>query len=107
MIISMKPQPPYPKYPEYMNGRLKKVDMESRLLKIKKGIDDKQWYPKWTNKERWAAQQALNCALEILDEVEKKINKPVFSSNQTLIWDTIRSVGYKSSVTGYGKLLRN
>ncbi len=46
-------------------------------------------------------------ALEILDEVEKKINKPVFSSNQTLIWDTIRSVGYKSSVEGYGKLLKN
>ena len=46
-------------------------------------------------------------ALEILDEVEKKINKPVFSSNQTLIWDTIRSVGYKSPVDGYGKLLRN
>ena len=45
--------------------------------------------------------------LEILDEVEKKINKPVFSSNQTLIWETIRSVGYKSSVDGYGKLLRN
>jgi len=46
-------------------------------------------------------------ALEILDEVEKKINKPVFSSNQTLIWDTIRLAGYKSSVQGYGKLLRN
>ena len=46
-------------------------------------------------------------ALAILDEVEKKINKPVFSSNQTLIWDTIRSAGYKSSVEGYGKLLRN
>jgi len=46
-------------------------------------------------------------ALEILDEVEKKINKPVFSSNQTLIWDTIRSVGYKSPIDGYGKLLRN
>ena len=46
-------------------------------------------------------------ALEILDEVEKKINKPVFSSNQTLIWDTIRSVGCKSSVEGYGKLLKN
>jgi len=46
-------------------------------------------------------------ALEIIDEVEKKINKPVFSSNQTLIWDTIRSVGYKSSVEGYGKLLKN
>jgi len=45
--------------------------------------------------------------LEILDEIEKKINKPVFSSNQTLIWDAIRSVGYKSPVEGYGKLLRN
>ena len=45
--------------------------------------------------------------LEILDEVEKKINKPVFSSNQTLIWDTIRLSGYKHSITGYGKLLRN
>jgi len=46
-------------------------------------------------------------ALEILDDVEKKIGKIVLSSNQTLIWDTLRSVGYKSSVQGYGKLLRN
>jgi len=46
-------------------------------------------------------------ALEILDQVEKKINKTVLSSNQTLIWDTLRSIGYKSPVEGYGKLLRN
>ena len=46
-------------------------------------------------------------ALEILENVEQKINKLVFSSNQTLIWDAIRSVGYKSPVKGYGKLLRN
>ncbi len=46
-------------------------------------------------------------ALEILDQVEKKINKTVLSSNQTLIWDTLRSIGYKSPVMGYGKLLRN
>ena len=45
--------------------------------------------------------------LEIIDEVEKKINKTVLSSNQTLIWDTLRSIGYKSSVEGYGKLLRD
>ena len=45
--------------------------------------------------------------LEILDQVEKKINKIVLSSNQTLIWDTLRSIGYKSPVEGYGKLLRN
>jgi len=45
-------------------------------------------------------------ALEIINEVEKKINKPVFSSNQTLIWDTIRSVGYKSPIEGYGQLFK-
>ena len=44
--------------------------------------------------------------LEILNEVEKKINKLVFSSNQTLIWDTIRSVGYKKSIEGYGQLFK-
>jgi maleate isomerase len=45
--------------------------------------------------------------LKIIDKVEKKINKIVLSSNQTLIWDTLRSVGYKSPIEGYGKLLRN
>ena len=45
--------------------------------------------------------------LNILDKLEKKIQKPVLSSNQTLIWDTIRSVGYKSPIKGYGKLLEN
>ena len=46
-------------------------------------------------------------ALQILDQVEKKINKIVLSSNQTLIWDTLRSIGYKFPVEGYGELLRN
>ena len=45
--------------------------------------------------------------LKILDELEKKIKIPVFSSNQTLIWDSIRSVGCKTSINGYGALLRN
>jgi hypothetical protein len=53
-----------------MNGRLLKVDMESRLLKIKQGIDERRWYRDWSSKERWAAQQALNCALEVLDEYD-------------------------------------
>ena len=57
-------------YRTYMNGRLKKTDMEARLLNIKKGIDDKVWYPEWDDKERWAAQRALNNALDILDEFD-------------------------------------
>ena len=46
-------------------------------------------------------------ALKILNQVETKIKKIVLSSNQTLIWDSIRSVGYKNPVAGYGKLFRN
>ena len=63
---------PWPdsRYKCYMKGRLKKVDIESRLLSIKKGIDDKVWYPEWDDKERWAAQRALNNALDILDEFD-------------------------------------
>ena len=45
--------------------------------------------------------------LNILDKLELTIKRPVFSSNQTLIWDTIRSIGYKSPIKGYGKLLEN
>jgi hypothetical protein len=51
-----------------MNGRLKKVDMHARLMRIKQGIDTKQWYPEWDDRQRGAAQQALNNALDILDE---------------------------------------
>ena len=45
--------------------------------------------------------------LNILDKLEQTIQKPVLSSNQTLIWDTIKSIGYKSPIKGYGKLLEN
>ena len=44
--------------------------MEARLLKIKNGIDERIWYPDWTDKERWAAQQALNNALDVLHEYD-------------------------------------
>ena len=50
---------------------------------------------------------ASTCFRNSLMKLKKKLAKPVFSSNQTLIWDTIRSVGYKSPIDGYGKLLRN
>ena len=51
-----------------MNGRLSKVDMTARLLKLKKNIDERSWFRECNDKERWAAQQALNSALDILDE---------------------------------------
>ena len=51
-----------------MNGRLSKVDMTARLLKMKRDIDNRVWFREWDSKERWAAQQTLNNVLDILDE---------------------------------------
>tara|TARA_Y100000590_G_scaffold468437_1_gene651209 strand:+ start:1860 stop:2612 length:753 start_codon:yes stop_codon:yes gene_type:complete len=46
-------------------------------------------------------------AVEILDEAEKETSKIVISSNQALIWDTLRSININSNIYGYGKLLLN
>ena len=62
--------PPFPRYPEYMNGRLKKIDMEARLLDILKGVADKQWYPEWNDKERDAAKRVLHNDLDVLHEYD-------------------------------------
>ena len=42
--------------------------------------------------------------LNIIDKLEKKLNKPVLSSNQALIWDSLESIGNNKSVIGFGKL---
>ena len=42
--------------------------------------------------------------LNIIDKLEKKLNKPVLSSNQALIWDSLESIGKNKSVIGFGKL---
>ena len=51
-----------------MNGRLDKVSMEARVLKIKNGLYNKSWYPEWDNRQRGADQRILLNVLEILDE---------------------------------------
>ena len=42
--------------------------------------------------------------LSIIDQLEKKLNKIVLSSNQTLIWDTLNLIGNKDPVVGFGKI---
>ena len=53
----------------------------------------------------------LHCHLDgslrtrsILEQAEKDISKFVVSSNQALIWDTLRSVNINSNIKGYGKI---
>ena len=45
--------------------------------------------------------------LSIIKDLENKMNKIVLSSNQTLIWDTLNQIDFKSKVEGYGELFNN
>ena len=36
-----------------------------------------------------------------------KLNKPVLSSNQTLIWDTLEKIGKNNNIKGFGSLFTN
>ena len=45
--------------------------------------------------------------LSIIKDLEKKMGKIILSSNQTLIWDTLKQIDFKSKVEGYGELFNN
>tara|TARA_B100000965_G_scaffold353169_1_gene328838 strand:+ start:672 stop:1418 length:747 start_codon:yes stop_codon:yes gene_type:complete len=46
-------------------------------------------------------------ALSIIEKLEKKIGKIVLSSNQTLIWNTLETIGINEPISGFGKLFSN
>tara|TARA_B100000674_G_scaffold108261_1_gene79672 strand:- start:325 stop:1068 length:744 start_codon:yes stop_codon:yes gene_type:complete len=62
---------------------------------------------KLTNSEALFISCTALPVLSIIQDLEKKINKFVLSSNQTLIWDTLKEINYKDGVTGYGELFKN
>jgi len=45
--------------------------------------------------------------VEVIDRLEQCASKFVLSSNQALIWDTMRSVNINNPINGYGKLFLN
>ena len=45
--------------------------------------------------------------LSIIDKLEKKLDKTVLSSNQTLIWDTLKQINYKKKIEDFGTLFNN
>ena len=51
-----------------MNGRVDKISMMARVMKIKQGIHENIWYPYWSEDQRAAAQMTLNNVLDVLDE---------------------------------------
>ena len=45
--------------------------------------------------------------LPIIKDLEKKLGKIVLSSNQTLIWDTLKQIDCKNKIEDYGELFNN
>ncbi|WP_295813466.1 arylmalonate decarboxylase [uncultured Nitratireductor sp.] len=45
-------------------------------------------------------------SIEIVEELEQRIGKPVVVSNQAMMWNCLRLAGIEDSISGYGALLR-
>ena len=49
---------------------------------------------------------ALRASL-VIDAIERRLGKPVISSNQALVWHSLHLIGYQQPITGFGRLLQN
>lgn len=45
--------------------------------------------------------------IDMLDDLEKELGKPVISSNQATFWASLRRIGIRDRIEGYGSLLRD
>ncbi len=43
-------------------------------------------------------------SVDIIDQLEQRVGKPVITSNQALAWDALRLAGIKDQMPGYGRL---
>jgi len=53
----------------------------------------------------------ISCAgvatIDVIEDIEQTLGKPVVTSNVACLWACLRIVGVTSSITGYGRLLRD
>jgi maleate isomerase len=45
-------------------------------------------------------------SVDVVEEIERKLSKPVVVSNQAMIWECLRLAGVEDRIEGYGRLLR-
>lgn len=46
-------------------------------------------------------------SVEVIDQLERELGKPVVTSNQALMWDCLRQAGLNDQFDGYGTLFRD
>ncbi len=74
--------------------------------------DPQQWYRRTLSLRRTDADAyVLSCTnirvLPILERLERDLDAPVISSNQSMLWHCLRSAGVADAIPGYGRLLRS
>ena len=84
------------------------IDSDSDIWKV----DPDFLYEVLTNMDHRDADAVfISCTalpvLQIIQKLEKNLNKFVLSSNQVLIWDTLEKIGQNNSISGFGKLFNS
>ena len=46
-------------------------------------------------------------SLDVVEDIEGTVKKPVIVSNQAMLWETLRLAGIPDAIDGYGQLLRD
>ena len=53
----------------------------------------------------------LSCAnihaIDVIDDLEKALQRPVVTSNQAALWCALRTIGIRDTVPGLGSLFRH
>jgi maleate cis-trans isomerase len=114
-------------YPDWNNQQLRKylealgfevlnVEGEPRAAKSgNQGINDQN--PEdvlaFATKVCRPEADALLCSctawrsVEVVDEIERRVGKPVVTSNQASAWAAFRKIGLTTPIPGFGRLLRS
>ena len=46
-------------------------------------------------------------SIDVIEDLERELGKPVITSNQAAIWSSLRAIGIYEEVKGLGALLRH
>ena len=46
-------------------------------------------------------------SMDVIERIERETGKPVISTTQASVWATLKAIGWKQPVAGYGRLLRD
>lgn len=73
-------------------------------------VEPSEWYRLVrANARKDADAYFISCtavrSLEVIDDLERDLGVPVITSNQVAVWHSLRTMGLKDQLTGYGRLM--